>query len=85
MPRLIASPPLVIGSAFCLIVGGSAAWAGSSPANAGAVPAMYASQAEAEAAAAKFGCKGAHRMGTQWMPCAQHPASGSTTHPAAGH
>jgi hypothetical protein len=85
MPRLIASPLLVIGSAFCLIVGGSPARAESSPASSGAVPAMYATQAEAEASAAKFGCKGAHRMGTQWMPCAQHPASSNITHPAAVH
>ena len=38
-----------------------------------AVPALYATQAEAEQAARKhFHCEGAHRMGNQWMPCSQH-------------
>jgi hypothetical protein len=83
--RLIAFPFLLIGSGLWLINGVSAAKAGSSPSHSGAVPAMYSTQAEAEAAAAKFGCKGAHRMGTQWMPCAEHPGGGSAGHPAAGH
>ncbi len=40
---------------------------------AGAVPALYATQAEAEKAARlHFNCTGAHRMGNQWMPCAEH-------------
>ena len=33
---------------------------------------MYATQAEAEKAAPKFNCTGAHPMGDQWMPCAKH-------------
>jgi hypothetical protein len=34
---------------------------------------MYATQAEAEKAAKlHFNCTGAHKMGNQWMPCAQH-------------
>ena len=47
----------------------------------GGVPAMYATQAEAEKAARlHFHCTGAHRMGSQWMPCAKHAeAQGSTT------
>ena len=37
------------------------------------VPAMYATQAEAAAAAKKhFNCTGAHQMGKQWMPCSSH-------------
>jgi hypothetical protein len=40
--------------------------------NSGAVPAMYATKAEAEKAASKFNCTGAHQMGDQWMPCAKH-------------
>lgn len=37
------------------------------------VPAMYATKAEAEAAAKKhFNCTGAHPMGRQWMPCSSH-------------
>jgi hypothetical protein len=39
----------------------------------GGIPAMYATQAEAEKAAKlHFNCTGAHKMGNQWMPCAQH-------------
>ena len=34
--------------------------------------AMFKTQAEAEAAAADFGCTGAHRMGEMWMVCEQH-------------
>jgi len=42
-------------------------------ANSGGAPAMYATKAEAEAAAKQhFNCTGAHHMGTQWMPCAMH-------------
>jgi hypothetical protein len=37
---------------------------------------MYATKAEAEAAAKKhFNCTGAHQMGNQWMPCATHGQS----------
>jgi len=38
----------------------------------GADPAMYPTKAEAEKAAPKFKCTGAHQMGDQWMPCAKH-------------
>ena len=50
-------------------------------AGSGGVPAMYATQAEAEKAAKlHFNCTGAHRMGSQWMPCTQHgEAHGSGT------
>jgi len=34
--------------------------------------AMFATKAEAEAAAKNFNCKGAHQMGSMWMPCASH-------------
>ncbi len=48
--------------------------------NHGAQKAMFATKAEAEAAAKHFNCKGAHRMGNQWMPCASHgEASGSSS------
>jgi len=34
---------------------------------------MDATQAEAKKAAKlHFNCTGAHKMGTQWMPCAMH-------------
>jgi hypothetical protein len=49
---------------------------GVAQANTGGVPAMYATKAEAEAAAKKhFNCTGAHQMGHQWMPCATHGQS----------
>ena len=45
----------------------------------GAVPAPYATRAEAEAAARKhFHCIGAHLMGKQWMPCAHHGQAGGS-------
>jgi hypothetical protein len=45
---------------------------------------MFATKAEAEAAAMQFSCKGAHKMGNQWMPCASHgEASGGHSSPAA--
>jgi hypothetical protein len=47
----------------------------------GAVPALYATQAEAEEAARRhFNCSGAHRMGNQWMPCASHGTPPSPAH-----
>ncbi len=50
----------------------------------GAQQAVFATKAEAEAAAKHFNCKGAHRMGNQWMPCASHgEASGGTSSPSA--
>jgi len=50
----------------------------------GAKKAMFNTKAEAEAAAKSFNCKGAHKMGIQWMPCASHgKASGSPSTPSA--
>ena len=50
---------------------------GAAQANTGGVPALYATKAEAEAAAKKhFNCTGAHQMGNQWMPCASHGKTG---------
>ena len=34
--------------------------------------AMFRTQAEAEAAAPQFGCKGSHQMGQMWMVCDKH-------------
>jgi hypothetical protein len=55
---------------------------GSAQANPGGVPALFATKAEAEAAAKKhFNCTGAHQMGHQWMPCSKHgPSSGHSQH-----
>lgn len=47
---------------------------------AGAVPAMYATKAEAEKAASKFNCTGAHQMGDKWMPCAKHGDAKTNAH-----
>ena len=50
----------------------------------GAQQAMFNTKAEAEAAAKQFNCKGAHKMGNQWMPCASHgEASGGMSAPAS--
>ncbi|MDM7951834.1 MAG: hypothetical protein QUV07_01240 [Cyanobium sp. CZS 25K] len=51
----------------------------------GAQQAVFATKAEAEAAARHFHCTGAHKMGNQWMPCASHgEATGGISSPA-GH
>jgi hypothetical protein len=39
---------------------------------------IFATRAEAEAAAAQFHCQGAHRMGDRWMPCASHGEAGGS-------
>jgi hypothetical protein len=46
----------------------------------GAVPATYATKAEAEKAASKFNCTGAHQMGDKWMPCTKHGVSKTHAH-----
>jgi hypothetical protein len=59
----------------------SAAGLAAPAAGSGGVPAMYATQAEAEKAAKlHFNCSGAHRMGNQWMPCAQHGGGQGSSH-----
>ena len=42
--------------------------------------AMFKTQAEAEAAAPEFGCKGAHKMGEMWMVCEKHEQAGHKGH-----
>ena len=55
--------------------------AGVARANTSAVPAVYATKAEAETAARKhFNCTGAHPMGHQWMPCAKHGQASGSAH-----
>ncbi len=34
--------------------------------------ALFDTRQEAENAANKFGCRGAHKMGNMWMPCSNH-------------
>ncbi len=48
----------------------------------GAQQALFATKAEAEAAAKNFNCTGAHKMGNRWMPCATH---GETKGGTSGH
>ena len=36
------------------------------------MPNLFPSREEAENAASKFGCVGAHKMGKHWMPCKMH-------------
>ncbi len=74
--RLAATLTGAFSIAICSALGAYA------QANSGGVPAMYATKAEAEAAAKKhFNCTGAHPMGNQWMPCATHgQSSGNAQH-----
>lgn len=66
-----------IGANFLITAAGLAAPAAGS----GGVPAMYATQAEAEKAAKlHFNCTGAHKMGDQWMPCAKHGGAKGSSH-----
>lgn len=53
-----------------------------SPSNAGTEPikAMYDTKAEAEKAAALFNCRGAHQMGSKWMPCDNHNHGSNAGH-----
>ena len=44
----------------------------SSHTNQEANPALFETKTEAEKAAKKFNCKGAHQMGDKWMPCEGH-------------
>ena len=36
------------------------------------MPGLFNTKEEAEKAAAKYGCVGAHKMGKKWMPCKIH-------------
>ena len=44
----------------------------SSHSNKKTTPALFETRLEAEKAAKKFNCKGAHKMGSKWMPCDRH-------------
>ena len=64
-----------VGLAVLPLLGGGAL------ANTTAVPAVYATKAEAEIAAREhFNCTGAHPMGNQWMPCSKHGQASGSTH-----
>tara|TARA_Y100000994_G_C15546725_1_gene382323 strand:- start:259 stop:684 length:426 start_codon:yes stop_codon:yes gene_type:complete len=36
------------------------------------IPSLFSTKEEAEKAAVKYGCVGAHEMGKKWMPCKMH-------------
>jgi Protein of unknown function len=73
MPILPSRWPARVAAAIGANLLLSAAGLAAPAAGSGGVPAMYATQAEAEKAAKlHFNCTGAHKMGTQWMPCALH-------------
>ena len=70
-----------VGSSLC---GVPAVLAAPDSAAQGGTKAMFATKAEAEAAAKQFNCKGAHKMGEMWMPCASHgDATGTHASPMA--
>ncbi|WP_414153512.1 DUF3721 domain-containing protein [Prochlorococcus sp. MIT 1307] len=41
-------------------------------------PALFKTKSEAEKAAKAFNCTGAHKMGSQWMPCQKHKHLGES-------
>lgn len=80
MARALQQAPRALGAAVAALTLGIpfGAWANPKPHQEGSAPALYATQAEAEKAAKEhFHCSGAHRMGSQWMPCSRH----GTGHP----
>ncbi len=76
--------PKRLGSAIVSLISlaASSVVGAAAQANTGGVPALYATKAEAEAAAKQhFNCTGAHQMGNQWMPCTTHgQPSGNAQH-----
>lgn len=72
--------PLAAAAGLLAALGGAPALA-QQPGH-GAQKAVFATKAEAEAAAKHFNCTGAHKMGNQWMPCATHGETkgGSSSH-----
>jgi hypothetical protein len=70
---------LLAATTIGFLAGGlSSGWVGAQPASSGARKAVFATRAEAEAAASQFHCQGAHRMGEQWMPCTSHGEAGGS-------
>ncbi|MCT0209448.1 MAG: hypothetical protein DCF18_10260 [Cyanobium sp.] len=73
-------PALTLAALTVLFATARPGFTSSTPSSAkdGGVQAVFATQQEAEAAAPRFGCKGAHRMGNVWMACASHPPAGGS-------
>jgi hypothetical protein len=72
--------PLAAAAGLLAALGGAPALAQQT--GQGPQKAVFATKAEAEAAAKHFNCKGAHQMGSMWMPCATH---GETKSGSSGH
>ncbi len=74
------APLLALAAALGAWLGAApAAMAAPDPTGPGGTKAMFATKAEAEAAAKQFHCQGAHKMGTLWMPCAS-PGDATGSH-----
>ena len=71
-----------VGSSLCAA---PAVLAAPEPAAQGGRMALFPTKAEAEAAAKQFNCKGAHRHGDLWMPCASHAEATSTPSSPMAH
>ena len=73
--KLEIMTPLKVVSSYVLITFSVLLMGCSSHSNPKATPALFETKAEAEKAARKFNCKGAHKMGDKWMPCDSHEKS----------
>jgi hypothetical protein len=84
-PASLLALAAALTAALCAGLGAApAALAAPDPSGQGGTKAMFATKAEAEAAAKQFHCQGAHKMGTLWMPCATHAdTTGSHSGPKA--
>lgn len=69
--------PVLLAAAFLLGMP-VASWAQQAPSH--PQPPLYRTRAEAEKAASRFHCTGAHPMGDQWMPCASHGDAHTSGH-----
>ena len=78
-PAPLLALAAALGACLCAA---PAAIAAPDPSGQAGTKAIFATKAEAEAAAKQFHCQGAHKMGDLWMPCASH---GAATGAHSGH
>jgi len=78
-PAPLLALAAALGACLCAA---PAAIAAPDPSGQAGTKAIFATKAEAEAAAKQFHCQGAHKMGDLWMPCANH---GAATGSHSGH
>ncbi|MFL0730769.1 MAG: hypothetical protein AB8B35_02950 [Prochlorococcus sp.] len=71
-PSLISSRLLIAATIGLTVLTSGAASNAFEPISAKPKQAVFKTQAEAEAAAPQFGCKGSHKMGDMWMVCDKH-------------